>query len=210
MTRRRTRRPRVPVTGANMGEQVPETSSHSDEFRDRDAVAALRSAAEAVEREVGETIVGQHEAVRGVLIRADRRRPRAARGRSRPRQDAAGRRRSRGARRELRTDPVHPRPDARRHHRHRRPRRGRRARRAAVRVRAGAALRATSCWPTRSTAPRRRTQSALLEAMQERTVTVGRDDPRAARAVLRCSPRRTRWRCRAPTRSPRRSSTASS
>ena len=30
----------------------------------------------------------------------------------------------------------------------------------------------TCCWPTRSTAPRRATQSALLEAMQERQVTV--------------------------------------
>jgi len=52
-----------------MGEQMrePEPSTHADELQDRDAVAALRSAAEAVEREVGETIVGQHEAVRGVL-----------------------------------------------------------------------------------------------------------------------------------------------
>jgi len=51
-----------------MGEQVPEMSS-TEEFEapDRSAVASLREAAEAVEREVGETIVGQHEAVRGVL-----------------------------------------------------------------------------------------------------------------------------------------------
>ena len=74
----------------------------------------------------------------------------------------------------------------------------------------GPALRATSSSPTRSTARRPRTQSALLEAMQEGAVT---RRPRAARAPARrsaCWRRRTRSRWRAPSPSPRPSSTASS
>ena len=54
-----------------------------------------------------------------------------------------------------------------------------------------------------------KTQAALLEAMEERQVTVdGRRAP-LPDAVHRRSPRRTRSSTRAPTRCPRRSSTAS-
>ena len=54
------------------------------------------------------------------------------------------------------THPVHPRPDAVRHHRHR-PRAGRRDDRPAPDgVRAPGRSSPTSCWPTRSTARRRR------------------------------------------------------
>ncbi len=49
----------------------------------------------------------------------------------------------------------------------------RRRRAAALPLRARADLRQHACWPTKSTAPRRETQSALLQAMQEHHVTVG-------------------------------------
>ena len=68
---------------------------------------------------------------------------------------------------------------------------------------------ATSCSPTRSTAPRPKTQAALLEAMQERTVTVGGETLSARPSRSSCSRRRTRSSRRAPIRCPRRSSTAS-
>jgi MoxR-like ATPase len=54
-----------------------------------------------------------------------------------------------------------------------------------------------------------KTQSALLEAMQEQSVTVARKT-HASTSPSSCSPRRTPWRWRAPTPSPRPSSTASS
>ena len=53
-----------------------------------------------------------------------------------------------------------------------------------------------------------RTQSALLEAMQERTVTSPARRTRC-RIRSRCSPPKTRSRCRGPIRCPKRSSTAS-
>ena len=67
----------------------------------------------------------------------------------------------------------------------------------------------TWCSPTRSTARPPRCRAALLEAMQERQVTIGDDDP--PRCPTRSSSwrRRTRSSRRAPTRCPRRSSTAS-
>ena len=52
-------------------------------------------------------------------------------------------------------------------------------------------------------------QSALLESMQERQVTLGRRHPPAARSRSWSSPPRTRSSRRAPTRCPRRRSTAS-
>ena len=53
-----------------------------------------------------------------------------------------------------------------------------------------------------------KTQAALLEAMQERTVTVdGTGHPLSA--TFTCSPRRTPWSSRAPIRSPKPSSTGS-
>ena len=54
-----------------------------------------------------------------------------------------------------------------------------------------------------------RTQSALLEAMQETTVTDRRGDPSAPATPSASSRPRTRLRCRAPTRCRRPSSTAS-
>ena len=54
-----------------------------------------------------------------------------------------------------------------------------------------------------------KTQSALLEAMEERQITVDGDDPRPGRRRSWSSPRRTRSTRRAPTGCPRASSTAS-
>ena len=54
-----------------------------------------------------------------------------------------------------------------------------------------------------------KTQSALLQAMQERVVTIDRDDARAARRTSPSSPRRTRSSTRAPTRCRRRRRTGS-
>jgi MoxR-like ATPase len=54
-----------------------------------------------------------------------------------------------------------------------------------------------------------RTQSALLQAMQEHHVTVRRQSPRRARARSTCSRPRTRSSRKAPIRCRRRSSTAS-
>ena len=53
-----------------------------------------------------------------------------------------------------------------------------------------------------------KTQSALLEAMQERTVTIDRESHRLS-PTSRSSPRRTRLNPKAPTRCPRRRKTAS-
>ena len=52
-------------------------------------------------------------------------------------------------------------------------------------------------------------QSALLEVMQERQVTIGRETLQGARTRSSSWRRRTRSRPRAPTRCPRRRSTAS-
>ena len=54
-----------------------------------------------------------------------------------------------------------------------------------------------------------KTQAALLEAMQERKVTVGGSEPSRCPIRSSCSPRRTRSSRKAPIRCPRRSSTAS-
>ena len=73
----------------------------------------------------------------------------------------------------------------------------------------GPDLRATSCSADEINRAPAKTQAALLEAMQERQVTVDGDVPRAARGRSSCSRRRTRSSSKAPTRCPRRSSTAS-
>ncbi len=88
------------------------------------------------------------------------------------------------------------------------------ARRSTTRARARTRSRrarcsATSCSPTRSTARRAKVQSALLEAMQERQVTLGDQTFRLAEPFLGARRRRTRSSRRAPIRCPRRSSTAS-
>ena len=106
------------------------------------------------------------------------------------------------------TRAVHPRPDAGRHPRHEPDRRRRRGGRRfefqhgpifAHVVLADEINRATP-----------KTQSALLEAMQEQSVTVRQADLRAAAARSSCWPRRTRSRWRGPIRCPRRSSIGSS
>ena len=77
--------------------------------------------------------------------------------------------------------PVHPRRPSLRHHRLERVQ--------PAHARTSSSARARSsprcCWPTRSTGPRPRTQSALLEAMEERQVTVDGQTTAAARALLR-------------------------
>ena len=55
-----------------------------------------------------------------------------------------------------------------------------------------------------------KTQSAMLEAMQEHTRDRGQGRPAACPSRSSCWPPRTRWKWKAPTRCPKRSSTASS
>ncbi len=76
---------------------------------------------------------------------------------------------------ELQPHPVHPRPDARGHHRHdhRRGRPQEDGTPAASSSSSAARSLRKSFWPTKSTAPRPRPKSAMLEAMQENSVTVG-------------------------------------
>ena len=120
--------------------------------------------------EVGKVIVGQKAHGRAHPDRPAHRRPRAARRRARPGQDAHGR------------DPV----------RHRSRCKFQRIQftpdllpadivgtviynqqHGEFTVQAGARSSPTWCWPTRSTAPPPRCSRALLEAMQERQVTIG-------------------------------------
>ena len=72
---------------------------------------------------------------------------------------------------EFKRRPVHARPDAVRRDRPDDLRAARRARSASARARCSP----TCCWPTRSTARPPKTQAALLEAMEERQVTVEGD-----------------------------------
>ena len=147
------------------------------------APEAFAERAQAIEREIGQVIVGQaalvrqtltgllansHVLLEGVpglgktmLVRTHRRRHRLL----------------------VQSHPVHAGPHAGRHHRHEHPHRGGRA--AGLQVPAGSDLRATSSSPTRSTARRPKTQSSLLEAMQEHQVTVARQRFAARSAVLR-------------------------
>ena len=84
-----------------------------------------------------------------------RRRPCPARRRARPGQDAAGAHAQPGARPEFQPHPVHARPDAVRHHRHQHHQRnaGRQAR---LQLPDPARSSPRSCWPTKSTGPRRK------------------------------------------------------
>ena len=131
--------------------------------------------------EVGKVIVGQTLHDRAHPHRPADRRARAARGRARPRQDAHRAHALRRDQREVRAHPVHARP----------------------------AARPTSSAPSsttsrRASSPRKlgpifanlvladeinrapaKVQSALLEAMQERQVTIGDTDVPAARSVRR-------------------------
>ena len=108
-------------------------------------------------------------------------------------------------RRRVRAHPVHPRPDARRHHRHRdlRP-----AAPAQFSSAQGPIFANILLADEINRAPPK-TQAALLEAMQERQVTVGGDTLHARPTRSSSSPRRTRSSRKAPTRCPRPSSTAS-
>ena len=82
---------------------------------------------------------------------------------------------------ELPADPVHPGPRARRPRRH--PDLPSRPRHASTP--SSGRCSATSCSPTRSTAPRPRSSRALLEVMQERQVTIGHESLRGPAAVPR-------------------------
>ncbi len=115
---------------------------------------------------------------------------------------------ARGDRLPLPAHPVHPRPDARRHRRHHPAHRGR-GRAGAPSSSSRGRSSPTSCSPTRSTAPRRRPSRPSWR----RCRSTRSRSPRRCTCCPRpssCSPRRTRSRWRAPTRCPRRSSTASS
>ena len=78
---------------------------------------ALVGLVDAAREQVAQAFVGQAEILDQVLDRAARRRPRAARRRARPGQDAAGARARHRARLQLRARAVHARPDAQRHQR---------------------------------------------------------------------------------------------
>ena len=138
-----------------------------------------------------------------------RRRPRAARGRARPRQDDAGAHARRGARPELLAHPVHARPDAGRHRRHQRHRRGR-ARRQALRVPARARSSRNIVLADEINRATPKTQSRAARGDAGAAGHRRQDDLPARRSRSSCSRRRTRSRWRAPIRCPRRSSTASS
>ena len=115
--------------------------------------------------------------------------------------------RARGARPQLQAHPVHARPDAVGHHRHQflNEADGRRA----VRVQSPARSSPISCSPTKSTAPRPRPSRRVLEAMEERQVTVVGDDLSARCRRSSSWRRRTRSSWRAPIRCPKRRWTAS-
>ena len=107
------------------------------------------------------------------------RRPRAAGGRARAREDHAHQEPRAGPRPGDLADPVHSRPDARGHHRHERPRaggdpgrRGGAETRRYVRFQKGPVF-ANIVLADEINRATPKTQSALLEAMQEQAVTVG-------------------------------------
>ena len=132
------------------------------------------------------------------------RRPRADGGRARRRQDAAGAHPRRRAVGRHPAGAVHPRPDARRHHRVDGDRQHGRASSASARARSSP----TCCSPTRSTGRRRRPSRRCSRRWR-------RARSRSTASRVRCrgrswSPRpRTRSSTKAPTRCPRRSSTGS-
>ena len=115
--------------------------------------------------------------------RAAREQPRAPRGRPRPGQDDARPDDRRRHRLHVQPDPVHARPDAGRHHRHEHPRRG--GRRAGVFKFQPGPIFANLVLADEINRATPKTQSALLEAMQEHQVTVAAQPLHARPAVLR-------------------------
>ena len=131
--------------------------------------------------EVGKVIVGQTLHDRAHPHRPAHRRPRAARRRARPRQDADRAHAVRRDQREVRAHPVHARPPAGRPHRHGhlQPAEGR------VHARSSGPIFANLVLADEINRAPAKVQSALLEAMQERQVTIGDQTLPAARAVPR-------------------------
>ncbi len=111
---------------------------------------------------------------------------------------------NRGARTGVPPDPVHARPDAVGHHRRQHPRR----RPATFTFRPGPLFADLVLADEINRAPAK-TQAALLEAMEERSVTVDGDAPSDEHRASPCSPPRTRSNSRAPIRCRKPSSIAS-
>ena len=109
----------------------------------------------------------------------------------------------------LQPHPVHARPDAVRHHRHRGHRGEPHRPATASSSSSHGPLFANVILADEINRTPPKTQAALLEAMQERQVTVGRVRHRAAPIRSSCWPRRTRSSRKAPIRCPRPSRTAS-
>ena len=103
---------------------------------------------------------------------------------------------------------VHARPDAQRHHRHRHHRRGSRPPAAAPGPSCKARSSATSCWPTKSTAPLPRRRARCSKPCRSAAARCAATSTRCPRRSS-CWPRRTRSNWKAPIRCPKRSSTAS-
>ena len=172
-------------------------------------IARFRQVQAEIVTQVRRVIVGQEEVLEQVMIAPVRRRPLPDHRPARHRQDAAGAHHGADAGPGVQAHPVHARPDAQRHHRHRHHRRGPGHRPPHLDLRARARSSPTSCWPTKSTARRPRRRAALLEAMQELACTVRGNQLHAAARRSSCWPRRTPSSWKAPTRCPKRSSTAS-
>ena len=113
-----------------------------------------------------------------------RRRALPARRRAGPGQDAAGAHAGRGARPRLHPHPVHARPDAGRHHRHEHGHGDRPTASGSSSFSAGPIF-AQICLADEINRATPKTQSALLEAMQEGSVTVGGKVHQLEAAVLR-------------------------
>ena len=109
----------------------------------------------------------------------------------------------------LQPHPVHARPDAGRHPRHEHDRRGSRTGRRAFEFQRGPIF-TQICLADEINRATPKTQSALLEAMQEKHGDGRRHDVRPQASPSSSWRRRTRSSRRGPTRSPRRSSTGSS
>ena len=139
-----------------------------------------RTAAEAVLFEIRRVIVGQDAMLERVLVAAARRRPPPPRGRPGPRQDAHDQDPRRRPRRLVPADPVHagPRPGRPRRDPHLPPRPGH------LRHRARARSSATSCWPTRSTAPRPRSSPRCSRSCRSARSRSGRESYAVPRPFL--------------------------
>ena len=138
-----------------------------------------RTAAEAVLFEIRRVIVGQDAMLERVLVALLVGRPPAARGRPRPRQDAHDQDPRRGPRRLVPADPVHarPRPRRPRRHPHLPPATG------TFDTELGPVFCNFLLADEINRAPAK-VQSALLEVMQERQVTIGRESHAVPRPFL--------------------------